>query len=135
MDRFNETIRATFFGHTHNDEFGVFYTNNGTVKSASAATAPAYIMPSVTTYQNLNGGFRYYLVDADSFDIIDSITYFANVSNTYEWELNGDVIWEYEYSARDTYGYSAATTLGPNEPLSAAWWHAVAEEIANNAVS
>lgn len=92
-------------------------------------------MPSVTTYQNLNGGFRYYLVDADSFDIIDSITYYANVSNTYEWELNGDVVWEYEYSARETYSYSAATALGPNEPLSAAWWHAVSEEIANNAVS
>jgi len=86
VDRFNETVRATFFGHTHNDEFGVFYANNATGgRAADSATAPAYIMPSVTTYQNLNGGWRYYVVDAESFDVIDSVTYYANVSNAAEW--------------------------------------------------
>ncbi len=103
VDRFNNTIRATFFGHTHNDELGVFYTNNATVQSADTAASVAYIMPSVTTYTNLNAGFRYYLVDPDTFDILDSITYYANVSNTNEWEKTGEVVWELEYSARETY--------------------------------
>jgi hypothetical protein len=103
IDRFNNTIRGTFFGHTHSDELGVFYTNNGTVQTAETAANVAYIMPSVTTYTNLNAGFRYYLVDPESFDIIDSITFYANVSNTYSWEQTGEVTWEFEYSARDTY--------------------------------
>ena len=88
-------------------------------------------MPSVTTYQDLNAGFRYYLVDQDTFEIIDSITYYANVSNTDEWTLEGDVTWEFEYSARQTYDYN--NTLAPNAPLSPAWWHGVTQDIANNA--
>ena len=133
VDRFNNTIRGTFFGHTHQDEFGVIYSNNATVKSAHNAAAVAYIMPSVTPYQEYNAGFRYYLVDPDTFSIIDSITYYANVSNTDAWTTAGDVTWELEYSARSTYDYD--NKLAPNEPLSPAWWHGVAQDIASNATT
>jgi hypothetical protein len=88
-------------------------------------------MPSVTTYTNLNAGFRYYLVDPDTFDITDSITYYANVSNTNNWERTGDVTWELEYSARDTYDPSGKL-LEPGAPLSAAFWHEVTAEIIAN---
>jgi sphingomyelin phosphodiesterase len=131
IDRFNNTIRGTFFGHTHADEFGVFYTNNATEQTADTATSIAYIMPSVTTYTNLNAGFRYYLVDPDTFDVIDSLTYYANVSNTNAWSAAGDVTWEFEYSARDTYD-PTGTLLEPGAPLSAAFWHQVTEEIITN---
>ncbi|MCJ1431084.1 hypothetical protein MMC27_000434 [Xylographa pallens] len=131
IDRFNNTIRGTFFGHTHDDELGVFYTNNATEQTAQTAANVAYIMPSVTAYTNLNAGFRYYLVDPDTFDIIDSLTYYANLSNTNEWTANGDVTWELEYSARDTYDPSG-TLLAPNAPLSAAFWHEVTQEIYTN---
>ena len=133
IDRFSNTIRGTFFGHTHEDEFSVIYAKNATVKSADTAVAVAYIMPSVTTYQNLNGGFRYYLVDPDTFQVMDSVTYYANVSNTYEWEAQGDVTWQFEYSARETYDYNG--TLAADEPLSPAFWHNVAVDIANNATT
>jgi sphingomyelin phosphodiesterase len=131
VDRFNNTIRATFFGHTHADELGVFYTNNATVQTAQTAASVAYIMPSITTYQNINAGFRYYLVDPETFDILDSINYYANVSNTNQWSLDGDATWEFEYSARDTYD-PTHTLLAPNEPLSAAFWHEVTEQISTN---
>jgi hypothetical protein len=131
VDRFNNTIRATFFGHTHADELGVFYTNNGTVQNAETAASVAYIMPSITTYTNLNAGFRYYLVDPESFDIMDSVNFYANVSNTNEWAKNGDVTWEFEYSARDTYD-PGHKLLAENEPLSAAFWHQVTEQIHTN---
>lgn len=131
IDRFNNTIRGTFFGHTHEDEFGVFYSNNATVQTANTAASVAYIMPSVTTYQNLNAGFRYYLVDPESFDVIDSVTYYANISNTNQWTKQGDVDWEFEYSARKTYD-PTSTLLKPNEPLTAAFWHQVTEEIITN---
>ncbi|RFU30819.1 hypothetical protein B7463_g5528, partial [Scytalidium lignicola] len=131
VDRFNNTIRATFFGHTHADELGVFYANNGTIKSADTAVNVAYIMPSVTPYTNLNAGFRYYLVDPDTFDILDSITYYANVSNAEAWTLAGDAQWEFEYSARQT--YDPFHTLEPGMPLTPAWWHNATELIATNA--
>jgi hypothetical protein len=130
VDRFNNTIRATFFGHTHSDELGVFYINNGTVKTAQTAANVAYIMPSVTTYTNLNAGFRYYLVDPDTFDVLDSVIYYANVSNTNQWEKDGDVTWQFEYSARQTYDPSHKLPAGT--PLSAAWWHGVSEQIMTN---
>ena len=133
MDRFNQTIRGNFFGHTHEDEFGVFYNNNATVKSADTAVGVGYIMPSVTTYQDLNAGFRYYLVDPETFQILDSITYYANVSETQEWTRTGVVNWQLEYSAKDTYDYNG--TLGKHEPLTPAFWHTVAEDIANNATT
>lgn len=132
IDRFNNTIRGTFFGHTHADELGVFYTNNGTVQTADTATSMAYIMPSVTTYTDLNAGFRYYLVDPETFDVIDSLTYYANVSNAASWEAAGDVEWEFEYSARSTYD-PTGTLLEVNAPLSAAFWHDVTAEIMSNA--
>lgn len=70
------------------------------------------------------------MVDAETFQIIDSITYYANVSNTYYWQFAGDVQWEFEYSARETYDYN--NSLKANEPLSPAFWHNVAMEIAAN---
>ena len=133
IDRFSNTIRGTFFGHTHEDEFSVIYSKNATVKSAETAVSVAYIMPSVTTYQNLNGGFRYYLVDPDTFQVMDSVTYYANVSDTYEWTAQGDVTWQFEYSARETYDYNG--TLAADEPLTPAFWHSVAVDIANNATT
>jgi sphingomyelin phosphodiesterase len=131
IDRFSDTIRGTFFGHTHADEFGVFYSNNATAQTAQTAIGVAYIMPSVTPYTNLNAGFRYYLVDPDTFDVLDSVTFFANVSNTNQWAKNGEVTWEFEYSARKTYD-PTGTLLAPNAPLTPAFWHQVAETIATN---
>ena len=130
VDRFNNTIRGNFFGHTHSDEFGVFYTNNGTVKSADTAISVGWIMPSVTPYTNLNSGFRYYLVDPDTFYVMDAITYYANITNAPYWAFLGDAQWEFEYSARDT--YDSQKSLASTDPLGPAFWHNVAEDIAAN---
>ncbi|KAK4575042.1 hypothetical protein LTR86_000894 [Recurvomyces mirabilis] len=133
VDRFNNTIRGTFFGHTHADEFGVVYSNNATVKSAQTAAAVGWIAQSVTPYTNLNAGFRYYMVDADTFEVLDSMNYYANISNAAAWVAAGDVQWQFEYSARQTYDYNK--TLAPNAPLSPAFWHNVAMDIAGNATT
>ena len=130
VDRFNATIRGTFFGHTHADEFSVVYANNATVQTAENAAAMAWIMPSVTPYQNFNAGFRYYLVDPVTFQIMDSITYFANISDTVHWQETGDVEWQFEYSARQTYNYDGRWP--DDQPLTAEFWHSVAIDIANN---
>lgn len=128
VDRFNNTIRGTFFGHTHNDEFSVFYTNNATVQSFETAIGVAWIGPSVTPYTNRNAGFRYYEVDPDTFYVRDSLNYYANISEAASWESKGDVEWQFGYSARKT--YDPLGFLGEHDPLSPGFWHSVSELIA-----
>ncbi len=57
--RYESTIVAQFFGHTHKDHFELFYDD----KSFKRPTSIAYIGPSVTTYAGLNPGYRIYTVD------------------------------------------------------------------------
>lgn len=61
IQRYENTIAAQYFGHTHFDEFEVFYDT----EDISRATNIAYIGPSVTPYYNLNPGYRIYYVDGD----------------------------------------------------------------------
>lgn len=75
-------------------------------------------------------GFRYYEVDPVTFQIMDSLTYYANVSNTLEWQETGIVDWELEYSARETYNYG--NFISDKEALTPAFWHNVANEITTN---
>ena len=46
MFRFEGTVMAQFYGHTHNDEFMVFYDTEDT----SRAVNFGFIAPSITTY-------------------------------------------------------------------------------------
>lgn len=50
--RYESTITGQFFGHTHFDEFQLFYDE----ETMTRAVGVAYIAPSVTTYINLNPG-------------------------------------------------------------------------------
>ena len=42
-DRFESTVTAQFYGHTHKDEFAVFYEED-------RATNIAFVTPSITTF-------------------------------------------------------------------------------------
>ena len=59
INRFESTVMAQFFAHTHNDEIKIFYDT----QDPSRATSLAYIGPSVTTYPQLNPGYKVYTVD------------------------------------------------------------------------
>lgn len=61
ISRYESTITSQFFGHTHFDEFEVFYDT----KDFGRANNIAYIGPSVTPYNDLNPGYRIYYVDGD----------------------------------------------------------------------
>lgn len=50
--RYESTITGQFFGHTHQDEFQMFYDE----ATMSRPLGVAFIAPSVTTYINLNPG-------------------------------------------------------------------------------
>ena len=59
QNRFENIIRAQFFGHTHNDQFLVFYD----AATQSRPVNLGFITPSVTTYTGLNPSYTIYTVD------------------------------------------------------------------------
>ncbi|KAK3837370.1 MAG: Metallo-dependent phosphatase-like protein [Linnemannia gamsii] len=124
-------IAEQFFGHSHRDEFAIYYGgkedgNEAGVKNARTAMATAWTGPSVTPYRNVNPGFRMYKVDTGSWNVFDSITYIANLDQAAQWDAMGTgPNWHIEYSAREA--YSPYAPLPANASLSAAWWHKVTE--------
>ena len=60
--RYEDTISGQFYGHTHKDEFEVFYD----LEDASRAVSVAYITPAVTTYSFKNPTYRIFHVDTNS---------------------------------------------------------------------
>lgn len=49
-------IAGVFFGHTHEDQAFIYYSNNGTNQSAENAIANAWVGPSLTPLTNINSG-------------------------------------------------------------------------------
>ncbi|KAL1914427.1 uncharacterized protein VTP21DRAFT_8879 [Calcarisporiella thermophila] len=120
-------IAGIFFGHTHRDEFEVFYADEKK-RDAENALAVAYIGPSVTAYTQKNPTYRVYMVDTQSFSVVDSYTYFTDISKAKEWENeNKKPEWKLEYSAKDTYSFNTK-----HNPLTPAWWHSLTQEFEKN---
>ncbi|KAI0330007.1 sphingomyelin phosphodiesterase [Cubamyces sp. BRFM 1775] len=129
VDRFSpHVLKAMFFGHTHQDQLMLYYANNATEISASAANAAAWIGPSITPMTNLNSGFRMYEVDSGSFEVLDAYTWISDVSSYPALDAQTDFgpAFEFEYSTRDAYG-AGVPDWGPDDPLNATWWHRVTE--------
>ncbi|XP_034034232.1 sphingomyelin phosphodiesterase [Thalassophryne amazonica] len=110
VNRYESTITGQFFGHTHKDEFQMFYDED----TMSRPLGVAFIAPSVTTYINLNPGYRVYFVDGNyqgsSRQVLDHETYILNLT-----EANGiagakgahpeqNPKWTLLYRATEAYG-------------------------------
>ncbi|EAW11633.1 PPN1 endopolyphosphatase family protein [Aspergillus clavatus NRRL 1] len=117
-------IANIFFGHTHEDQFVIYYANNGTFQSAANGLTTGWIMPSITPLTNLNSAFRMYEVDTGDFNIYEAYTFFSNVSDYPSLDEKGPRF-EFEYSTRDIYG--AAAGWEASAPLNATFWHRVTE--------
>ncbi|PSN40825.1 hypothetical protein C0J52_15302 [Blattella germanica] len=100
INRYESTIAAQFFGHTHFDEFELFYDRN----DLSRVINIAYIGPSVTPYTDLNPGYRIYYIDGDHKSttraVVDHETWVMNLK---EANLYNYPIWYKLYSARSAY--------------------------------
>lgn len=121
INRYEGTITAQFFGHTHFDEFEVFYDK----EDMGRAISIAYVGPSVTPYNDLNPGYRIYYVDGDHEDttraVVDHETWVMNLkeANLYDYP-----IWYKLYSTRSAY---QMPSLIPQE------WDNYINKIADNA--
>ncbi|KAF8793227.1 sphingomyelin phosphodiesterase-like [Argiope bruennichi] len=104
INRYESTVTGQFFGHTHSDEFELFFDET----SHNRATSIVYIGPSVTTYDGFNPGYRIYTVDGNypqsSRYVLDHETYFANLT---EANLKMKLNWQFEYSAKEAYNMSS----------------------------
>ncbi|TFK56761.1 sphingomyelin phosphodiesterase [Heliocybe sulcata] len=128
IERYSPHVIAnTFFGHSHEDELSIIYTNNGTNMSAATALTPSWVCPSITPLTNLNSGFRVYEVDSGTFDILDAHTYWADVNSFPDLDNQTEYgpAYRYEYNTREAYGGNI--TWGSSDPLNATWWHLVTE--------
>ncbi|XP_053313908.1 sphingomyelin phosphodiesterase [Spea bombifrons] len=107
VNRYEGTIATQLFGHTHLDEFAVFYDE----ETLSRPVSVAFIAPSVTTYINLNPGYRVYLIDGEyegsSHMVLDHETYILNLT---EANARGheEPRWTLLYRALQTYGMKSA---------------------------
>ncbi|XP_076361284.1 sphingomyelin phosphodiesterase-like [Tachypleus tridentatus] len=98
INRFESTVVAQFYGHTHSDEFEVFYDT----ETLKHPTNIAYIGPSVTTFGSGNPAFRIYTVDGNyagsSRVVLDHETYFLNLT---EANLFNQPTWRKTYSVKE----------------------------------
>lgn len=137
------TIAGIFFGHTHEDQLMIYYDYlpNSTIDSNTSSIirnttlvdytkplAVGYIGPSITPLTGNNAGWVLLTIDSSTFSVINSQTYFANVSEANSWTTP---VWKFEYDTRQV--YDPNNTLAANAPLDGTFWHGVTENmLANN---
>lgn len=107
VNRYESTIAGQFFGHTHTDEFQMFYDEETLTRPLSVA----FVAPSVTTYVNLNPGYRVYVVDGNypksSRMVLDHETYILNLTKANHggpaapWTPDPNPKWTLLYRARE----------------------------------
>ncbi|KAJ3552028.1 hypothetical protein NPX13_g11215 [Xylaria arbuscula] len=133
VNRYEATIAALFFGHTHFDEFEIAYSNYSQ-RIADNAVAVSYIGPSMTPTSGLPA-FRVYDIDPVTFGVLDVTTYVTNMSDS-SFQSPEGTVWKKYYSARETYGALVEPPLAPLETedgqseeetreLDPAFWHEV----------
>ncbi|KAJ5887804.1 hypothetical protein N7495_007845 [Penicillium taxi] len=125
VERYSPHVIANiFWGHNHEDQFTIYYSNNGTLQTSETALSTGWVGPSVTPLTNVNSGFRLYEVDTGDFNVYEAYTFYSNVSEYTHLSDSGPTF-QFEYSTRDTYGPAAG--WDEDAPLNATFWHRVTE--------
>nr|CAD7441276.1 unnamed protein product [Timema bartmani] len=98
VDRFENIVAAHFTGHTHYDEFHVFYST----ENASRANGVSFNGGSGTPFIDVNPNYKTYTVDPASWNVVDSDMWIFNLTDANSKpEQNPD--WFKLYSFRDEY--------------------------------
>lgn len=113
VNRFRNVILGQFFGHTHFDEFQIFF--NGT-----KAINLAYLAPSQTSVDGLNPAYRIYEIDDETNLLVDHVTFYADIEKA---NKEGFLEVKKEYSARQTLGL---------EDMSPESWHKYVKELSTD---
>jgi sphingomyelin phosphodiesterase len=101
INRYESTITAQFFGHTHNDEFEVFYD----LEDPKRAVGVAYVSASTTAFSFRNPGYRIFDFDGSyaesSWQLLDHRNVYMNLAEANAGDKQP--IWRDEYSAKVYY--------------------------------
>ena len=62
MERFQHIIVGTYLGHTHKDELIILYNKNVETNETYPVSL-GYISPSITTFADVNPGYRIFTLD------------------------------------------------------------------------
>ncbi|KIJ98756.1 hypothetical protein K443DRAFT_133333 [Laccaria amethystina LaAM-08-1] len=110
VQRYRNTIAGQFYGHSHQDEFMISYSDY-TKQTAANAVSVGWIAPSITPSGG-NPAFKVYDVDPDTYEIMDAKVYSSDLmSPTHN---------------RSTYG-PLLGGIPATQPLGPAFWHNVTE--------
>jgi len=120
VNRYDATIAAMFFGHTHVDEFEISYSDY-TAQSADTAVMVSYICPSLTPTSG-SPAFRVYSIDPVTYAVLDFTEYTTSLEAA-DFQTATPVWGEY-YSAKNVYGPLGGVTDAAAE-LTPAFWHDV----------
>lgn len=96
IDRFHQTIVAQFCGHTHRNEFHLFYDR----ATAQYATSVTFNGGSLTPFSNVNPNYVVYFVDKTSFEVVDQEFYYFNLANANLHPYRSPQ-WNYLYSFKN----------------------------------
>ncbi|XP_054254998.1 sphingomyelin phosphodiesterase [Indicator indicator] len=107
VNRFEGTIAGQFFGHTHLDEFEIFYDQ----ETLTRPLGVAFLAPSATTYIGLNPGYRIYSVagqyPGSSRAVLDHFTFILNLTES-GGAAGPRPRWRLLYRAREALGLPGA---------------------------
>lgn len=126
IQRYKNSIAGQFFGHSHQDQFEIAYSDYSN-QHAATAIAFASLSPALTPRSG-NPAFKMYDVDPDTFEVVDIKVYTTNMSDP---SFQTTPTWELYYSARETYG-PLVPSLTATDSLSPAFWHNLTEVFAKN---
>ncbi|XP_015119788.1 sphingomyelin phosphodiesterase isoform X2 [Diachasma alloeum] len=99
VNRFAHIIAAQFNGHTHNDEFNLFYHPD----NKSRIITVAWNGGSITPYTNLNPNYKIYQANAKTYQVENADTWFYNLTEA-NLTPNQRPRWHKMYSFKEEYG-------------------------------
>jgi len=114
-DQYQDEIVASFWGHTHNNEFRLFFKEDEIIP-----THVAYIAAAMKPGPANMPGFRIYEYNRQSNELLDFYQYFLNLTDVI---LGGKIEYQFLYSAKQSYGLT---------DLSAKSWNEMLHEMKNN---
>ncbi|GFG07399.1 hypothetical protein IFM61392_04834 [Aspergillus lentulus] len=121
VPRYDATIAALFYSHTHKDEFEIAYSNYAE-QSAQTATMMSYIAPALTPTSG-NPTFRVYSIDPVTFGVLDYTVYIANMSSSM---YQSRPTWQKYYSIKEAYvSLPSPHVTDSASEMTPAFWHNV----------
>ncbi|GMS90922.1 hypothetical protein PENTCL1PPCAC_13097, partial [Pristionchus entomophagus] len=103
VNRFENTIAAQFYGHTHYDHFQVYYEDSN---PKGRPTHFNFITPSITTQLYVNPAYRIYSIDGGyegaSYTVLDAETYTTDLDEANAKDQEPEFF--LEYTTKEAYG-------------------------------